>query len=224
MNDNCNIIKPGKFSIHVAADAKRTEFDYKNESVIYSQLPVDFVFLGDSIIERWELYAYFNKYNKVLINRGIGSDITFYMLKRFEADVIQLKPKCVVILGGVNNTVNLNSGQDANSILCETISDISKMIEMCSLHDIKLALCSILPTKKENTEMNKLIKRINESYRELAKSKQQIYVDFYTEFTDSDGISLKNNIAEDGIHPGAFGYSIMKKVLKETLSGYDIII
>lgn len=158
----------------------------------------------------------------MMINRGIGSDITFYMMKRFEADVIQLKPKYVVILGGVNNTVDMSTNKDANSILYETISDISKMVDMSLLHDIKPILCSMLPTKKENFEMNKLIKIINESYRELANSRQQIYVDFHSEFIDSDGISIKDNIAEDGIHPEALGYNIMKRVLRETLFKYNI--
>ena len=77
----------------VAADSRRMEFDAKNEILIFHQTPVDYVFIGDSITHMWELQAYFKPNGWSIANRGIGGDTTKYVLKRFEADVLQLKPK-----------------------------------------------------------------------------------------------------------------------------------
>src|SRR5262245_3007094 len=61
------------------------------------------VFYGNSITEQWiKLDSAFFK-NKPYINRGISGQTTPQMLVRFRQDVINLKPKLVVILAGVND-------------------------------------------------------------------------------------------------------------------------
>ncbi len=59
------------------------------------------VFMGDSITDSWKLAEYFP--GKPYINRGISGQTTQQMLIRFRADVIDLKPKVVVILAGTND-------------------------------------------------------------------------------------------------------------------------
>ena len=55
------------------------------------------VFMGNSITEGWSVtYPDFFK-GKPYINRGISGQTTPQMLVRFRADVIDLKPKAVVI-------------------------------------------------------------------------------------------------------------------------------
>lgn len=61
------------------------------------------VFMGDSLTDYWgrregEFFP-----NKPYINRGIGGQTTGQILARFTADVLQLKPKIVIILGGSND-------------------------------------------------------------------------------------------------------------------------
>ena len=59
------------------------------------------VFMGDSITDGWKLNEYFP--GEPYINRGISGQTTPQMLLRFRADVINLKPKVVVILAGTND-------------------------------------------------------------------------------------------------------------------------
>lgn len=47
------------FSEDVAADKNRKEFDIKNHTLCYTNQRPDFLFIGDSITEYWELNAYF---------------------------------------------------------------------------------------------------------------------------------------------------------------------
>jgi lysophospholipase L1-like esterase len=61
------------------------------------------VFMGDSITDFWgRRYGKFFP-GKPYINRGISGQITPQMLLRFRQDVIALKPKVAVILGGTND-------------------------------------------------------------------------------------------------------------------------
>lgn len=67
------------------------------------------VFYGNSITDFWinimpEFFA-----GKPYIDRGISGQTTPQMLVRFRQDVINLKPKMVVILAGIND-INGNTG------------------------------------------------------------------------------------------------------------------
>src|SRR5438552_1697650 len=59
------------------------------------------VFLGDSITDGWRLNEYFP--NRDFVNRGISGQITAEMLDRMKADVIDLKPAAMLVLGGTND-------------------------------------------------------------------------------------------------------------------------
>src|SRR6187399_2846135 len=61
------------------------------------------VFIGNSITEFWfSTDSTFSK-GKSYINRGISGQTSMQMLIRFRQDVIDLHPKVVVILGGIND-------------------------------------------------------------------------------------------------------------------------
>src|SRR5688500_9625766 len=59
------------------------------------------VFIGDSITDSWKLDEYFP--GRPYINRGISGQTTPQMLIRFRPDVIDLRPKVVVIFAGTND-------------------------------------------------------------------------------------------------------------------------
>lgn len=67
------------------------------------------VFMGNSITDGWDDAhpEYFTDNNFAC--RGIGGQVTSQMLCRFRADVINLRPKAVVILAGTNDLA-LNNG------------------------------------------------------------------------------------------------------------------
>src|SRR5947209_10510284 len=68
------------------------------------------VFMGDSITDLWDNDGFGGFFpGKPYVDRGIGGQTTPQMLLRFRQDVIDLKPKVVVILAGTND-ISDNTG------------------------------------------------------------------------------------------------------------------
>jgi lysophospholipase L1-like esterase len=220
------LIRPGFFGVEAAADRRRNEFDYHNEAILHHQVPVDFVFFGDSITHWWDLQTYFGRNGTVIVNRGIGGDTTEFARKRFAADVLQLRPRYVIIKIGINNTWAMDEWlvedrKTPEQIQQEIVRDIEAMVQEATHHGIGVILCSILPTCIEryaiNHERNLLVVRVNESLKQLAEKTGAIYVDYHSHMTDEDGITLRAELADDGLHPHVLGYNIMADVLRQEL-------
>jgi Lysophospholipase L1 and related esterases len=222
------IIRPSFFSKSVPADLKRIEFDYKNEVIIANEVPVDYVFIGDSITERWELDAYFLGSGKLVLNRGMSSDSTEYIFKRFDADVIQLKPKCVVLMAGVNDSSVMQydaiygrPGQTVEYAVKQAFRNIKGIVESCKQINQKIVLCSLLPTDMpfniNGNAINKMVLALNEKLKELAAQEGIDFVDYHKHLVSEDGRTLKEGLSYDGVHPNVNGYNIMFDVLMRTL-------
>ncbi|MGG1555599.1 GDSL-type esterase/lipase family protein [Paenibacillus ferrarius] len=221
------MVKPGFFGMAAAADSRRGEFDLGNEVLIAHQVPVDFVFIGDSITHMWELNGYFGRRGSLVVNRGIGGDISSHVLRRFEADVIQLKPKHVVIKIGVNNFWALDGAtaeqrKTAEQIMPDLVQDIQDMMIKAKEHDIIPVICSILPTNMpqsgNNALRNESIRQVNEQLQQIANEQGAIYVDYHSRMTTEDGLQLRDELADDGLHPHVLGYDIMADCLREELA------
>lgn len=232
------MIRPGYFSVQATADQMRPVYDRYNEQILYNRLPVNFVFIGESITQFWDLQSYFGRTKNYIINRGISGDITFYMLKRFPADVLQLKPKYVHIMGGTNNTWKLDAvdpreRKSPNQIYLETLSHVGTMVRESKNHGIIPIIGSNLPTGKgipcfeslpllycrdTSTDIrNELLFQINHGLSQLAVNEQAIYIDYYSNLTEPDGRTIRPELADDGLHPNVLGYNIMADILYRTL-------
>ena len=226
------VIDPGVFSVQVAADLRRGEFKTKNTILVENDVEVDFVFIGDSITHSCELNAYFGRDNKIIINRGISGDVTRYALKRFDADVIQLRPKYCICLIGINDAWDLEynpvehiEGKTVEEILNEAYTNYICMINKCKEANINFIICSVLPTNMTHTnrdhERNIYVFELNKKLKELCKREGLIYVDYYSEFVDENH-RVKDGLTFEGLHPNAEGYNLMMRILKETLKRNDI--
>lgn len=224
-------MKPGLFGMEVAADSRRGVFDAHNEALLARHAPIDAVFIGDSITDMWALDAFFQGASGSIVNRGIGGDRTPYVRRRCAADVLQLRPRVVVIQIGVNNTGDLdNWGADVprapGEIEDQIVRDVSAMVTAARLDAIAAVVCSILPTDipfNGNTAVrNGLIARANERLRAVAAQQGAVYVDYHRHFVDTDGLTLRPGLADDGLHPHIGGYEIMARVLLETLNAAAI--
>src|ERR1700739_1784141 len=97
------------------------------------------IFFGDSITDAWHLDQYFP--GKGYINRGISGQTTSQMLVRFRQDVIDLRPKVVIILAGTNDIAG-NTGPMSDKDIEANYATIG---ELARLHNIKVVYSSILP-------------------------------------------------------------------------------
>ncbi len=219
------VIRPGPFGQAVAADSRRVEFDLKNEVILAQNRSVDTVFIGDSITHFWELSAFFAASAGLLVNRGISGDTTEFIVRRFAADVVQLCPRRVIILAGINDLWGLEAFpwiidppvSDPQALVGHVVTNLRRMVDASLAAGIQPVLCSILPTAMEWTtrtaERNRLVAEINRQLREAAQTKGIPFVDYHARMVQPDGLRLRPGLSGDGLHPHFAGYRIMAETL-----------
>jgi len=164
------------------------------------------VFMGDSITEAWKLDQSFP--GKPYVNRGISGQTTPQMLVRFRQDVIDLKPKVVVILAGTNDI----AGNTGPMTLDQTEGNLASMAELARANGIRVVLCSVLPAFDywwaPGHEPAPKIAEVNAWLRNYAAAKGFVYVDFYAAMKDERG-GLPPTLSRDGVHPLPAGFAVM---------------
>ena len=172
------------------------------------------VFMGDSITQGWRIEGpngYFP--GKPYINRGISGQTTPQMLVRFRQDVIDLKPKAVVILAGINDIAG-NTGPET---LEEIEGNLASMAELAAADHIRVVLCSVMPAFDFpwSPGMNPAPKvlALNAWMKSYAAEKGHVYVDYHSAMKDErDGLPAA--LSHDGVHPLAAGYAVMAPLVE----------
>jgi lysophospholipase L1-like esterase len=174
------------------------------------------VFMGDSITDAWpqpRFGAFFP--GKNYVGRGISGQTTPQMLIRMRPDVIALKPKVVVILGGTNDIAG-NTGPMTDE---QIEGNLASMAELASANGIKVVLSSITPVSSYHvanpnappqTTLRPLarVHAINDWMRQYAAAHKHEYLDYFPAMVDDKGM-LKADLSGDDLHPNAAGYAIM---------------
>ena len=168
------------------------------------------VFFGDSITDGWKLDKYFG--DKPYVNRGISGQTTPQMLVRFRQDVIDLKPKLLVILAGTNDIAGNTGPMKTEDIE----ANLASMAELAKVNKIKVVFSSVLPVNNY-TEKSKdfyaqrptdRILELNRWLKGYCSKNGHVYLDYFSAMVDDKGM-LKRELAEDGLHPNDAGYKIM---------------
>jgi lysophospholipase L1-like esterase len=175
------------------------------------------VFMGDSITDAWPQprFGTFFSASKSYVGRGISGQTTPQMLVRFRPDVIDLKPKVVVILAGTNDIAG-NTGPMSNE---EIQGNIASMAELARVHGIKVVLSSILPVSAYHVAPNgtpqtlqrpmSRIKAINAWMKDYAAREKHVYLDYWTPAMIDDTGHMRTELSGDDLHPNAQGYAVM---------------
>jgi lysophospholipase L1-like esterase len=179
------------------------------------------VFFGDSITDIWHLDQYFP--GKPYVNRGIGGQTTPQMLVRFRQDVIDLRPKVVVILAGTNDI----AGNTGPMRLEDIQADFASLAELARANGIKVIYSSVLPVHNY-TEKSKdffaqrspeKILALNQWLKSYcgAASGGCAYLDYFSAMVDDKGL-LRKELADDGLHPNDAGYKIMVPLVEAAIA------
>lgn len=182
------------------------------------------VFMGDSITDSWdapEMGGFFP--GKPYVNRGISGQTTPQMLIRFRPDVINLKPKVVVILAGTNDI----AGNTGPTTLEAIEGNMTSMVDLARANGIKVVLASLLPVSDYELRDGKpivqtvrrppeQIKALNGWMKDFAAKNKLIYLDYYSAMVDDKGF-LKDELSNDGLHPNAQGYVVMNPLAEAAI-------
>ncbi|HZY35562.1 MAG TPA: SGNH/GDSL hydrolase family protein [Mucilaginibacter sp.] len=187
-----------------------------DEKIKQDQQSIKAVFMGDSITDYWlEADSAFFRQNDC-VDRGIGGQTSPQMLLRFRQDVIELKPKVVVILCGTNDLAG-NTGPMTPEM---TESNIMSMAELARANKVRVVLCSILPADhfgwRPDLQPADSIINLNSWIKTYAKQNHLGYLDYYSALVN-DRKGMKKEYSEDGVHPNQAGYAVMEPLVKAEL-------
>lgn len=175
------------------------------------------VFMGNSITIGWgKLNPEFFE-GKPYINRGISGQTTPQMLIRFRPDVINLKPKVVVILAGTNDIAGNTGFTPVETIFGNIVS----MAELAKANGIKVVLSSVIPAFdypwRKGLEPVGKIADLNQRLKNYAAKNNCVYLDYYTAMAD-ERKGLKAELTYDGVHPNKTGYLVMGPLAEKAIA------
>jgi lysophospholipase L1-like esterase/catechol 2,3-dioxygenase-like lactoylglutathione lyase family enzyme len=175
------------------------------------------VFMGNSITEGWinTDSAFFSA--RSYIDRGISGQTTPQMLLRFKADVINLKPKVVVILAGTNDI----AGNTGPSTLEMIEDNLSSMAELAKAAHIEVILSSVLPVYdyplKPGLQPAEKIITLNKWIKDYALQHDFFYLDYFSSLVD-ERKGMKAAYSPDGVHPNLAGYKVMEPLAEKAIA------
>jgi lysophospholipase L1-like esterase len=196
------------------------KYEQSNSELKKINDPDRVVFMGNSITEGWSNFDKDFFINNPFVNRGIGGQTTPQMLIRFKPDVVNLNPKAVVILAGINDIA-----ENTGPVTIENIAEnIISMAEIAKANEIKVFICSTLPAIdfpwSPGMEPGPKVVKLNTILKNYCDSNNIPYVDYFSAMSDEKG-GLKvpeYTTADDLVHPNLAGYKVMEKIILKALN------
>jgi lysophospholipase L1-like esterase len=196
------------------------KYEQSNSELKKINDPDRVVFMGNSITEGWSNFVKDFFINNPFVNRGIGGQTTPQMLIRFKPDVVNLNPKAVVILAGINDIA-----ENTGPVTIENIAEnIISMAEIAKANEIKVFICSTLPAIdfpwSPGMDPGPKVVKLNSILKNYCDSNNIPYVDYFSAMSDEKG-GLKvpeYTTADDLVHPNLAGYKVMEKIILKALN------
>lgn len=196
------------------------KYEQSNSELKKINDPDRVVFMGNSITEGWSNFDKDFFINNPFVNRGIGGQTTPQMLIRFKPDVVNLNPKAVVILAGINDIA-----ENTGPVTIENIAEnIISMAEIAKANEIKVFICSTLPAIdfpwSPGMDPGPKVVKLNSILKNYCDSNNIPYVDYFSAMSDEKG-GLKvpeYTTADDLVHPNLAGYKVMEKIILKALN------
>ncbi len=196
--------------------ANLSKYDESNKKLMNVIDENRVVFMGNSITEGWSNFNPDFFIDNPYVNRGISGQTTPQMLIRFKSDVVNLKPKSVVILAGINDIAG-NTGPMKIENIAENIFSMS---EIALANNIEVFICSVLPAKafpwspSIKNVAGKVI-TLNSILEKYCLDNKIQYVDYHSKMDDGNGgLKVPEHTTEDDlVHPNKEGYKVMEEVI-----------
>ncbi len=175
------------------------------------------VFMGNSITEGWSNFVPSFFEGRPYINRGISGQTTPQMVLRFKQDVVDLRPKVVVILAGINDI----AGNTGPMTLEQSRDNLIAMAQLAKVNGIKVVLSSVIPAFdfpwNPGMEPAEKVVALNKMIKEYANKNNIVYLDYFTAMADERN-GLKKELGYDGVHPNLEGYQMMAPLAEKAIA------
>ena len=171
-----------------------------------------------------DLHHDYPKLNLQIHNRGISGNKVPDLDKRWDVDCLELKPKILSILIGVNDIWHMLNGRYKGT--AEVYRDgFTALLERTkkALPSVTLVICEPFVLKSGTVLQNadKWFPEFDtrrQYAKEVADKAEAIWVPFQTMFDDAVAAGTKPGaLAGDGVHPTADGHKLMAKTWRETV-------
>ena len=133
-----------------------------------------------------------------MYNRGVNGERTDQIFKRFDRDVLALKPRAVIVLAGVND---LFQGVSAEGIRM----NLRATYQRATQAQIKVVACTILPYNTSTSKVKARMQEVNEWIHAYTKEQGLGFCDLYAAVNDPRRPG-KLVSSDDDIHPDVEGY------------------
>lgn len=181
----------------------------------------NYVFLGDSIFEMYDLDKYFG--NLPVINSGVSGNTSEEVLARLKRGVYRFNPSKVFILIGTNDI----RGKDR--IDEDTVVNIQKIVQEIKKNrpHAEIYVQSIYPLnttdnpkiskKTVSGRTNENIMEINELIKKMCKIEKVTYIDMYSLLVDDEN-QLKLEYTVEGLHISDKGYEVITEEMMKYIN------
>ncbi len=172
------------------------------------------VFMGNSITEGWVAQHREFFTDNGFIGRGISGQTSYQFLLRFRQDVIDLKPRLVVINYGTNDIAENTGKYDED----QTFGNVVSMVELARANKIKVILTSCLPAgafpwRPEITDAMAKIRHLNARVEAYAKAHKIPFVNYFNAMLSADGTRMDTRYTPEHVHPNLEGYKVMESLI-----------
>lgn len=188
---------------------KRANYRTLNEEyALHSQT----VLLGDSITDFFNWYELFYDFSKTtgqaVYNRGISGDTTDRLLERMHDNVLNIKPRNIVILIGTND---IGKGLPLEFSVQNVDSILKEIKENCP--ETNLILQAVYPVNKpmrftNEKRTNKKIDLMNKEFVKLSEKHNCHWLDLTEKLRGNDE-NLNKDFTFDGLHVNVEAYKII---------------
>ena len=189
--------------------------DYEKQIETLKEDYTNYLFLGDSITDYYDLDKYYE--GLPVVNSGISGNTTEDILNGMKGRVYNYNPSKVFLLIGINDLGNQKSADEIVSNIKEIITNINN-----NKPNAEIYIESIFPINKNIDEDlikvkdNNSVIEVNKLLEKYCDEKGYTYINIYNKLLDEDG-NFSEEYTDDGLHPNEKGYEIITKELKKYL-------
>jgi hypothetical protein len=191
------------------------QYSNTDQTEVQQEKATDLVLIGSSITAHWDLSRFFP--SRPYLNVGIDGQYSGQLLLRFKHDVIDVKPKAVLI-----KLCEMNFSHEIPESV--SMDNVIMMATLARANGIRPYIATTIPVSRQikgesmaSAIINGRVKKFNEGLRAYAKRENFTVVDLAAAMSDQEGY-LYDRLAVDGIHPSEEGYRIMTQVLEKVLT------